>query len=275
MAEMKPTNKKGVLFTIGLALLMSTILTLAILIFNTAQKSEEIVTKLAVIDRVYELDNSMQESLSDIFELKSGILVNMTKTSISFIEELPNTHSSQFNSSMNSFKRFVEHNFSNVNITTDDVASRLPLAIMPYGITYEHVNFGNKKIRVTPAAINFNGYSVYMTVNENISSCNWNTKPGSFNFSAEVRGSAGSCVNSILISPSHENYLRINGEDINITVHNNILSVSIDEESGIEADIKTTIKADAYNAYVVYPVDVIKINFSELGVHKEGGVRLA
>ena len=113
--------KRGILFSLGLMLLSSVILLLAVLIFHNAQKAEEIIGKLIVLDRVYDLDNSIQKSVSDIFMIKSGISINITNNSVFFEEILPNDNLELLNSSMFGFKNFVENNISNINLTITNV----------------------------------------------------------------------------------------------------------------------------------------------------------
>lgn len=270
----KLVSKKGILFTLGLTFLVLVVLALAVLIFHSAQKSEEIIAKLAVLDRVYDLDISIEQSLRDIFNLKSGILINITDNSIIFEEELPNSNAGSFNSSMKAFKNFVESNFANINISIDEIISQVPLAIMPYDITYKHVDFGDRIIEVIPKQINFDGYSVFMFISENVSSCDYDIEEeGGFSFSIEVIGPNGeSCSDSMLIDPSEENEVEINDGAVKIEVEDNILSVIIDEES-IDANVKIRV-IGASSAYIEYPPVIVYIDFGEFGVYKESKVRL-
>jgi len=269
----KSKSKKGVLFSLGLTFLSLLILSLAVLIFHSTQGSESIASKIAIIDRVYELDVSIGQSLKDIFQIKSGIVINITNTSVYFQEALPNTNADSFNASMKSFKSFIELNMSYVNITLNETLDDLPLKVMPYDITYRHAGFGGKNIEIVPNTINFNGYSVFMRLNKNVSSCNWNIQEGSFNFSVEIIGPNGdSCSNSVYIEPSGVNSVIVNG-NVNVYVDDNILQISIDG-SDTNAEIKAGIIANTNNAYVEYGNPVIMISFGELGVSKASNSRL-
>lgn len=268
-------RKKGALFTLGFTFLALVLLSLSILIFHNAQKAEETINHIIVLDRVYELDNSLQKSLSKIFNLKSGILINKTNDSISFQEDLPNSNS--FTSSMNSFKGFIESNFSNINLTIENITTELPLQITPYNIIYKHINFGDRQIRVIPEQINFNGYSVEMIINTNVTSCNWNTgSSGSFVFSVSVKNQEGlGCSNSFLIDPSGIDELTTNSGAVNIKNEDGTLSISIDDASGINANVKTTILVDTSSLKIKYPEKVIKIDFKEFGIYKESKVKIS
>ena len=270
-------RKKGALFTLGFTFLALVLLSLSLLIFHNAQKAEETINHIIVLDRVYELDNSLQKSLSKIFNLKSGILINKTNDSISFQEDLPNTNSNSFTSSMNSFKGFIESNFSNINLTIENITTELPLQITPYNIIYKHINFGDRQIRVTPEQINFNGYSIEMIINTNVTSCNWNTgSSGSFTFSISVKNQEGlGCSNSFSIDPSGIDELTTNSGAVNIKNEDGILSISIDDASGINANVKTTILADTSSSEIEYPEKIIKIDFNELGIYKESKAKIS
>ncbi|MFH2028666.1 MAG: hypothetical protein ABIJ08_05980 [Nanoarchaeota archaeon] len=272
MVKMK-MNKKGIYFTIAFSFLMMVVLALAILIFNDQLKSEEIVTKLSLVDRVYDLDSSLQQSMADIFHIKSNISINMSNTSIMFTEKIPNSGRSNFNNSMISFKKFVESNISNINITIDDVIARLPLIIMPYNITFE--SDGQTGINVIPRELNFMGYSISILLSENVTSCNNNIQAGTFNLSVYVYGqNENKCEYSLLIDATAENEISVNGNELIIDVTNNRLSISLNNETSMTAYTKTSLLLDTSNIYIRYPSPSISIHFDDMGVYKVSGVRI-
>ncbi|MBU0629262.1 MAG: hypothetical protein KKC75_08810 [Nanoarchaeota archaeon] len=274
MRKLNSKCKRGMLFTLGMTLLSFVVLSLAILVFHNAQKSEILVSKLAVLDRVYELDTSIQQSLRDIFYLKSGISVNITEDSIIFQESLPNPNKESFNASMTSFKRFIESNLSNVNISIGSIVSQLPLTIQPNSIIYKHVDFGDKQIEVIPEQINFEGYSIQMIINKNVTSCSWDTESGSFTLSIIVTGPNGAeCSGSQPIDPSEENEVNINNEDIEINIESNVLSISIDDDS-TTADVQTTILTGNSEGYIEYDWPVVSISFADFGISKQSKTRI-
>ncbi|MAG08758.1 hypothetical protein CMO89_04740 [Candidatus Woesearchaeota archaeon] len=270
-------NKKGFLFALGLTFLALVVMALAILIFHNAQKSEGIISELAVLDRIYDLDTSIQQSLQEIFNLKSDIIINITNNSISFLEELPNSNAETFNNSIMDFQEMTNSNLSDVNITINGTINELPLTIMPYDITYRHVNFGDRRIEVIPEQINFDRYSVFVLIdNQNLTSCDWGTTLGTFNLTIEATGQyATNCFDSQLIDLSEENNITINDGAVNIEIDNNIMAIVVNNASGITADVKTTIiKDDIDIDYIEIPSVNTKRSFGELGVYKESILKI-
>ena len=268
-------SRKGILFTLGLTFLGLVIMALAVLIFHNAQKSEGIVSKLVVLDRVYDLDSSIEKSLVEIFNQKSGITVSVDGN-VSFQESFPNLNVAEFTNSMNDFKTFIESNFSNINISVSEIVSEVPIVIMPYNITYKHVNYGGKQIEVVPQQINFEGYSVSVSIDENVSSCDSEVDEGDFNLLINVTGLGGSsCSVSELIDALGENEIEINDETVEIEIEDGVLTITIDEESDVSAelDVKVLTSEDEI-VYLEYKPVVIDIDFSEFGIYKSGKVRI-
>ena len=76
-------QRRGVLLTLGVTFLAIVILTLATLILKHAETSEERLVELASVDRVYNLGNSLQRSLSE--SLYSLTEINLTVTNDTII----------------------------------------------------------------------------------------------------------------------------------------------------------------------------------------------
>ena len=267
--------KRGILFSLGLMLLSSVILLLAVLIFHNAQKAEEIIGKLIVLDRVYDLDNSIQKSVSDIFMIKSGISINITNNSVFFEEILPNDNLELLNSSMFGFKNFVENNISNINLTITNV-EELPLIVIPQRITYAHKdNWSN--VEVVPESMNFNGYSLIIDTDKNVS-CVWDVNSGSLNFSLEVRGDVINCdFTSEMIDPSVENEIRIDSiEEGNImiikTFDNGKLSINLTRDISIAA--RTGLLISQPQIDVLASSIVLGLDFKGFGIYEEKKVKI-
>ena len=116
-----------------------------------------------------------------------------------------------------------------------------------------------------------------MIINTNVTSCNWNTgSSGSFTFSVSVKNQEGlGCSNSFSIDPSGIDELTTNSGAVNIKNEDGTLSISIDDASGINANVKTTILADTSSSKIKYPEKVIKIDFNELGTYKESKAKIS
>jgi len=275
MVKMKKirTCRKGILFTLGLTFLTLVVLSLAILIFHNAQKYEEITAKLAALDRVYELDTSIGQSLKDIFRLRSGISINVTNESISFEENMPNYNLEILNNSIDSFKRFIESNLSNVNLTITDM-DEVPLMISPYNIAYTHKENGSD-IEVLPASINFDGYFVSIDTDKNVS-CAWDEQAGTLNLSLEVRVDELECeFESKKVGASTE-------VSINSIEDGNILLIQIGDNGklvinmtqNVSMTTKTSVLIDQNQAEIESNSMILKVDFGELGIYKESEVKI-
>lgn len=267
-------NKKGILFTLGLTFLALVVLSLAVLIFHNTQEAEGIIAKLAVLDRVYDLDNSIQGSLGDIFALRSGISINITNTSISFEEILPNNNPA-FNNTLHQFKGFIESNSFNINLTITNMAE-MPLTIMPNNIAYKHKdNWSN--IEVLPTSVNFNGYSLFMDIPKNVS-CTWNVVAGSFNLSLEVIGDVTNCAYaSQMINPSADNEIRID----KLEDSSNLILIKVNNNGRLSINLTQDISVRARTAVLVnQPANVmadslsLTLNFGDFGVYKQSNVKI-
>lgn len=273
--------KKGILFTIGLMLLALIVLALAVLIFHTTQKFEDIVTELAVLDRVYDLSTSIEKSLIDTFYLKSGISISITDNDVSFEETLPNTDYAELSDSLTSFKTSLETDFPNIDLTIGNMEG-MPLKIMPdltvptQYVSYEHENSWGD-IKVLPTGAGIDGYSVSFTINKEVS-CIWDQQGGSLDFNLDVDGVATGCVGSEEIGPTTTIQVvdSDNENKVYVTIElgdNNVLS--IDPGNGISIRAITTIHMSQPPAGIIADSLSFKVDFEEdLGVYKEREVRI-
>ncbi len=266
-------NKKGILFTIGLMLLTFVVLSLAILIFHNAQEYESIVAKLAVLDRVYDLSTSIQQSARDIFELKCGIKVNITDSGVSFEEILPNDNIEIFNNSLSNFKRFIESNLSNINLTIGNM-EEMPLVVMPHNIVYKHkTNWSD--IEVLPIGVKPSGYSIFIETDENVS-CSPPSSSGTFHLGWEIEGGEDSTCSSSSQDIQPPDELRINKVS-----GGNLIIIKVDTSEGLlinltkdtSARVRTTIITSQPDAVMADSLN-LTLDFNELGVYKESDVRI-
>ena len=263
------------LFTLSFSFLVMVVLSLAILIFHSSQESEDIVSKLVVLDRVYELDNSIGKSLGDIIILKSGISINVMNDSVSFEESLPNEAKDTFNSSLYGFKKFIEDNISGVNLDISNL-EEMPLTITPGDITYKHVGNNWSSIMVLPPAGYSGGYSIFISIEDNVT-CSSNFNPGSFNLSYEVIGIADSCdYTSEMINPANDKRIIVTspqeGNIINIEVDNDgALLINLTKDVTITA--RTTIPTSSPASIMADSLG-LNIDFGNLGISKSNKVTI-
>lgn len=269
----KKILKRSLLFSFAMVFLAIVILMLAILIFRTSLESKERLLELGILDRVYDLDSSLQKSFRDIFQ-EAQIIVNVTNSSVSFEEDLPNNETS-FPALMNNFKFFVEGNDEHIWLNLSDIINELPLVIKPFDITYKHLNFSGNKIVVLPAQINFEGYSVFVKVYENITGCP-EYEEESENFSLFIGAIGTGELNCPLgqVDPEEENNITtVNG---NIRIGGNSDGQLFITSENIIVTVKTKILLSPLpneQIYVIYP-PTIHIDFQDFKIAKRGNVRI-
>ncbi|MCK4521821.1 MAG: hypothetical protein KAU20_04560 [Nanoarchaeota archaeon] len=262
-------NKKALFFTIGAMMVALIILSLSIIILNASENTKLRLAESAAFDKLYDLDNSIQKSLRQIFE-EAEIIINVSDISVSFEEDLPN-NKTIFVALMNDFKDFVESNEEHVSLNISDITQYLPLVVKPYNITYKHLDFGGKKIRILPEKINFNTISIYAKIKGNITSCDFDVEEGSLMLDVEIVGDQGICSDSVLIDPYGETEIAVNGEKFEIEVENGIFDIY----SKSKSRVRTKILFDEISAIdIEYPDAVINTDFQDLNLTKSGYVRI-
>lgn len=275
MAKM---TKKGVLLTLGLSFLALSVLALSVLIFHNTYKSEEITSRLAIFDRMYDLDNSIQGGLKDILVYGSGINITIGESDVMFRQRIPNPKRAVYNRTMQSFKSYVETNFRNVALNIGGMSNMVVLRILPSDIEYRH-NLSASTISLIPAStapkyyeLNFTIYGMNITAPSN---CNLATGTFSLNiYSKDDRGNSYSCLNSI--DPSAETHFITpsSGGDIEIRVYGGgKLAVNSSIGAAVDAAIRVGVSASE-PITLVYPPDIINIDFNEFGINKTSTVTL-
>ncbi|MBI2140375.1 hypothetical protein HYU14_05605 [Candidatus Woesearchaeota archaeon] len=281
MAEMKTLiriarNKRGVFLALGMLFIGIVLVSHAVLLGRNAQQAEELAAKLAALDRVYDLDASLQKSIREIFFAKSGISAQMTNTSISFLEVIPNLQASLLNTTMRSFESYIESKIPSVNISTKIIALEMPISISPLNINYTHTGFGGQDIIIKTKQQNFNGFNVGIILNQNVTGCSAEfEEQGSLNFSYNIIGPDGNtCSGSSMVAWDEESEVEINGEALKIELEDGQLSITFDEE-GLRGTVNTTLLASVTKATALtYPPALVSITENTTRIHKDSSVTL-
>ena len=134
-------GKRAVFLTITLVLFALILFSLSSLFLS--QKQSENFFVQGSIDRVVNLDASIQKSITDLFEAHSGIAIVISSNKIIINEILPPSFS-DFESKLGSFESFIESELSIVTINAD--VNTMPLNLTPIGIVYNHSTVEEKVI---------------------------------------------------------------------------------------------------------------------------------
>ncbi len=186
--------RKGVLFSAGLILLSLTLLSLSFLLFTTSMESSSDTARMAVADRINDEARSIENVYSGILSRHVNVTIN--RNNISFAETLPEGASENFFTAISRFETFAENNSEfSVALNTSLLQNRMPLTVMPNGITYTHENnFGGNETRIANAS-SVTAYTLNITMNKtgaiNLRWLTLNEDAGGVRFSVEVKGLTG------------------------------------------------------------------------------------
>jgi len=89
--------KKALLFTIGLVIIASVLLTLAALNFRNSELTKDRLAEIGSLDRISSVTSSISNGFKDLFNSYSNIDVITTKSNITFEEDRQNFFCYEFN----------------------------------------------------------------------------------------------------------------------------------------------------------------------------------
>src|SRR3989344_6936946 len=117
MAKMK----KAVLFTLSMLLLVALVFSLSLIFSDLNKYNVDRFSELSIIDRLYDIDSSLQKSIKKVFNAYSGIIIDINNLNVTIQESLPNTNKNQFNEKINSFKNYTESQFNNIKLDVNQL----------------------------------------------------------------------------------------------------------------------------------------------------------
>lgn len=261
--------KKALLFTIGLVIMASVLLALAALNFRNSELTKDRLAEIGSLDRISSAASSVSNGFKDLFNAYSNIDLTITNENLTFEEDLPNSISN-FRNNLDSYKNYVESNDKSINLSINNLKTRLLLNLFPHNITYKH-NFANNEIFIVPYQLpNFNKYYVELPSSFNITSCIWSYSNGSLNFELKTNNQA--CNGNVYLDSSQNNLITINNGlliRINNTllISNSLSTVRLKIFIGLNdiGDTKVLALSDQ---------DIINIKYNNLNISKNSGFRI-
>lgn len=282
--------KKAVLLTLGMLLLSSLVMSLAVIIFHNTQGTENRFAELSLYDRFYDLDSSIQRGFREIFTRNSGMTLTLVNDTVTITETLP--HSSNFADEMNAYEDYLEETYNtDPIITVDDsiltmTKNELPVYIMPHNILIEHSPFPSGNLEITPQNLNVENYNISLTI-ESITFVSFDDvdmNPGSLSIKISVVGKGSSFPSTweeFDVDPSSStmtlNFLDAESKPLTMTItldnyaHLTINRNSIETEHSIE--IALTHQTEEMN-YIKYDDRLFTINFPRDSLQKTSTARL-
>jgi len=143
----KIKSKKAIFLTVSLVLFTLILFSLSSLFIK--QKQSENFFVQGSIDRIVNLDSSIQNSITKLFDEYSGIDITINSNKIKITETLPPSFTT-FNSKLSAFESFLESEFSIVELKQN--IQDMPLNLTPKGILYTHKS-GEQKVLIKNAVL--------------------------------------------------------------------------------------------------------------------------
>lgn len=294
--------KKGVLFTLGITMMVTIVFSLAVLLFHNTQSMEERFSELALLNSLSDFGSMIQNNIRDINDYESGMSIKVGDNNVSFTEAFP--RSTRFAEVMEEYKEYIETNYSAApKITLDDakmseIKDKQVMYIMPYRIRYEHDNgfrgsgYSGESYELVPGT-NYNRISEYnvslkidavsaaldeettvagnFILHTKINSQGggllyfqkWEINPGFENtIKIDLLGAGGAEIGNVNLRVGPEAYLDVD-PPASIT-RTSILEIALTEPGATEGPME-----------VKYDEDLFTIHFEEAKLIKKGTVKLA
>lgn len=278
-------RKKGVLFTLGLLLLVSTILLLSMIMFHNMQSIERIFIDASSIDKLHDVHSSIENSLKEIFAEESGITITISPSEDYVIieENLSNLKAEGFKNTMAGFKTFVESNFGEATLNINDVKNTMPLIIKPHNINYTHMEgYGiSKKVEITPSAPDvFNAYIAYIYSHKvNVTGIVWEDfTPGSITVQIIAEDSEGNYFTGQKdVETVDARVSLLTGGPVNLVVDSDgKLEITNTADSNVLVRTRIDLPPSATQKLkVTYPENVVRLAYDDFDLSKESDVMLA
>lgn len=222
----KVKGRKAVFLTITLVIFALTLFSFSSLFVTQMQRENFFVQ--GSIDRIVNLDASIQKSITDLFKEHSGIAIAISSNNITITENLPPDFST-FNSKLSSFKSFVEDELSAVTI--DANIQDMPLNLTPKGIVYNHSSAAGKvAIQRADLAFAFEIKFTFPQGEEGACPMEWSPPIGSLRVKISAEDVLSSCESEILIDPAQlsEAVITHSRGNIRVRINNNVIEISRD-----------------------------------------------
>lgn len=217
-------GKKAVFLTVSIVLFALILFSLSSLFIK--QKQNESFFIQASLDRITNLDESIQKSITDLIREKAGLSVKIVNHSVIIKQNLP-ANLTNIDVSLADFESFVEDKVATVNI--DYAISDLTFNLTPQGIIYQNSAENNAAIKelgtVEGIMINFGfpqgGYGVCPMI--------WNMQSsGSLNLKVTAKDILFNCETEQNLDRISKSELVVNHSlgDITVTIENNELKIN-------------------------------------------------
>lgn len=200
-------NKKAIFFTFGLTLFAFVILALSLNYAKNSSSYDLKFLELAAAGRVYDLDQSLQNSLSSLFSEYSSMSYTASSSEAIFQYNLPYNFT-RLNQSFQTYRQFANSQ-GNTQLVSP-LQNNLSIAVQPIGILFWQ-NLSRNTSYISYTINPPTSYSVDLNFFEvNITGCTPSFPSGNFSFAVyAVGGNGSSCSYNTSINPVSLNTLQI------------------------------------------------------------------
>lgn len=279
--------RRGALISLGMFMLAGLVFSMAVILFHNTQSAETRFGEMALYDRMYDIDSSLQQGIGRIFS-NSGISLSVSGDNVAISETLPG--SSSFIQQLGGFIDYSSAAYSsdpkiafNENVVSL-VEESLPVYIMPHNIIIRHLSFPSGNLEIEPSSLNVQNYSILLTSGRTTAGFNdAATTTGSFPLKVSVATASGTSVWLKNVNPSLPNTLSITFDSGLPT--ENIMTITLTNPARLlisrgslalsyQVDIGLVHQAGQM-AEAMLPSGLYSISFRADRLSREGAVKLA
>ncbi len=239
--------KKGMLLTLGLMLIALELLAFFALMNTKNLDSNDFFIEMYEYNELNTFFSVIEKNSQEIFDL-SGMVVNVNQNNVIINSQVPNSNLNYYENEINSYYDFVETNFE-YEFGRNNVTH---LILEPSSVT-SYVRGDNLFI------INTNNTKIEFEIEDNITSCNWNTQPGEIKIEVDIKGQSGSCVETKFVDSEYLNNLNINSGDFIIYINESIRVKNNINPINVTATINKNDQKIALGANLTY----LALNYNE------------
>lgn len=244
-------GKKGLLYSLGLALFALLILMSALLIGKQGNSAESYFIDLVVTQQAQEIQTSTSEAFSEVYLREGGITITLRNTSLNIIENLSHDYTS-LEQIFTNLESNIENNFEVIQINQTEFQRTNGFFLQPLNISYTHKNEQSIQIDKNPY---IKGYTLNLIIEKNITGCTINlVSGGNFELSFSGVSQNANCSSQGTNLQSADMELIVDGQNVSATVQ---LDGFFSVVSNVSLKSNITVKYDvAENIYLQLPIEI-------------------
>lgn len=287
VVEMTPKSQKGVVIAFTIVVFGLMIVGLTDAISDNARNEEANATGKIAIDRAAYKYENIFDNIIDILNHVAGLRYDANASYIEFSESLPEKGKQDMvDIILDDYIEFIERHNDGLDININTIViDRTNFNIQPYDINYRHSTVKGRRyneIIVEPAAINFKGYTVDITLkNQDYNSIQKNVKhtpTGNIDLDIVVLNSSKIVENELHyddVDPAKTSTITVKTtgqaqNDIVIEVSNlGVLTITNNNSVAVDINVGIDFGSSAMSKpYIALTPGLVEVGLSEFGIEK-------